>query len=389
MVSCFLASEFFTVYAVLCCLFFHTYFCHLSQPEQYMHRCLQLAEKGAGHTAPNPMVGAVLVYEGRITGEGYHQKYGEAHAEVNCINSVSETDKKYFTKSTLYVSLEPCTHFGKTPPCADLIIKNRIGHVVIGCRDSYAAVNGKGIEKLKAAGVQVTVGILEKECLELNKGFFTFQEKQRPYIILKWAQSSDEKIAHRNPPKGETLEKTDSGRLLISNAFTNRLVHKWRSETAAILVGTKTALLDDPALTTRLWPGNNPVRLVIDKELKLPLHLKLFDGNTKTIVFNYRKQAETKNLVYYKLKKEENLAAQIITVLYELQIQSVIVEGGATLLQSFIDVGLWDEARVIKNEQLTIGNGLSAPVLINNILLQEQKFDHDVVSFFMKGAGKI
>ncbi len=353
-----------------------------------MHRCLQLAEKGAGHTAPNPMVGAVLVYNGRITGEGYHQKYGKAHAEVNCINSVSETDKKYFTESTLYVSLEPCTHFGKTPPCTDLIIKNKIRHVVIGCRDSYATVNGKGIEKLKTAGVQVTVGILEIECLELNKRFFTFHEKQRPYIILKWAQSSDGKIAYLNTTGGGALAHTGTGRLFISNEFTNRLVHKWRSEEAAILVGTNTALQDDPALTTRLWPGNNPVRLVIDKELKLPLHLKLFDGNTKTIVFNYSKQAETKNLVYYKLKKEENLPAQIKTVLYDMQIQSVIVEGGATLLQSFIDEGLWDEARVIKNGQLTIGNGLSAPVLINNILLQEQKFDHDVVSFFMKGTGK-
>ena len=338
-----------------------------------MQRCLQLAVMGAGRVAPNPMVGAVLVYGGRITGEGYHQQYGEAHAEVNCINSVAEADKEFIAKSTMYVSLEPCAHFGKTPPCADLIIKNKIPNVVIGCRDSFAAVDGKGIDRLKAAGVEVTVGILEKECRELNRRFFTFHEKQRPYIILKWAQSSDEKIGGRG-----------ANRIFISNEFTNRLVHQWRTEEAAILVGTNTALLDDPSLTTRLWPGNDPVRLVIDKELILPMHLKLFDGSAKTIVFNYSKESKAGNPVYHQLNTEEDVLVQILSALYNMQIQSVLVEGGRKLLQSFIDAGLWDEARVITNSIMVIGEGLDAPVLKNDMLLSEQKIKNDMISYFTK-----
>ena len=347
------------------------YFCSLKIHESYMQRCLQLAAISAGQVAPNPMVGAVLVYDKKIIGEGYHEKFGEAHAEVNCINSVAEADKKFIEASALYVSLEPCAHFGKTPPCADLIIKHKIPHVVIGCRDSFEAVAGKGIERLKAAGTAVVVGVLEKECLELNKRFFVFHKKKRPYIILKWAQSSDGMIA---APDGE--------RTFISNEFTNRLVHKWRAEEAAILVGTNTALQDDPALTARLWPGKNPVRLVIDKDLKLPDHLKLFDGNTKTIVFNYKKDAEKTNLLYYQLKKEEDILTQIAAALYSLNIQSVIVEGGTKLLQSFIDAGLWDEARVISNGQLIIGNGINAPHLKDHIQAEEQKIGTDTISFF-------
>ncbi len=340
-----------------------------------MQRCLQLAETGAGNVAPNPMVGAVLLYEERIIGEGYHQQYGGPHAEVNCVKSVSKEDRQYISKSTLYVSLEPCAHFGKTPPCADLIIESKIPNVVIGCRDSFAAVNGKGIEKLKTAGVNVIVDVLEKECLELNKRFFIFHQKKRPYIILKWAQSSDGKIA------GENLSK-----LRISNEFTNRLVHKWRSEEAAILVGTNTALRDDPALTTRLWPGRNPVRLVIDKELALPMHLKLFDDSARTIVFNYKKQQEGEKLSYCKLNAAENIIPQILHALYEKQIQSVIVEGGAKLLQSFVDAGSWDEARVITNSSMMIGEGLNAPVLKDDILLSEQKIENDIISFIKKRA---
>ncbi len=335
-----------------------------------MQRCLQLAAMGSGKVAPNPMVGAVLVYDDLVIGEGYHKKFGGAHAEVNCINSVTEADKKFIAVSTLFVSLEPCAHFGKTPPCADLIIKNKIPHVVIGCRDSFAAVDGKGIEMLKAAGIHVSLGILEKECLELNVRFFTFHKEQRPYIILKWAQSSNGKIAGNDP-----------ARLLISNESTNRLVHKWRSEEAAVLVGTNTALLDDPALTTRFWPGNNPVRLVIDTVLKLPGHLKLFDGSGKTIVFNYDKQAVIENLVYQQLNKEENILFQILSTLYKMQIQSVIVEGGSKLLQSFINEGLWDEARVITNSTLVIGEGLDAPVLKNSVQVAEQKIENDIISF--------
>lgn len=350
-----------------------------------MQRCLQLAAMGAGQVAPNPMVGAVLVYKDRIIGEGYHEKYGEAHAEVNCINNVAETDRPLISESTLYVSLEPCAHFGKTPPCTNLIIENKISNVIIGCQDSFSEVNGKGIEKLKEAGIQATVGVLEKGCLELNKRFFTFHNKQRPYIILKWAQSSDGKIAPPlNPPEGWTLEPAGAGRLLISNEFSNRLVHKWRSEEAAILVGTNTALQDDPSLTTRLWPGADPVRLVIDKELKLPPHLKLFDGKVETIVFNYLKNEDNGKLHYHQVNRQDDLLMQLLAVLYEKKIQSVLVEGGAVLLQSFIDTGLWDEARILCNEQLVTGNGLNAPVLKNQVLVSEEKINTDTISVFEK-----
>ena len=319
------------------------------------------------------MVGAVLVHAGKIIGEGYHQQYGGPHAEVNCINSVADADKDLIEKSTLYVSLEPCSHFGKTPPCTDLVIANKIPEVVIGCRDSFAAVDGKGIERLMAAGIQVNVGILEKECRELNRRFFTFHEKHRPYIILKWAQSSDGKIAARG-----------ADRIFISNEITNRLVHQWRTEEAAILVGTNTVLLDDPALTARLWPGKDPVRLVIDKELKLPVHLKLFDGSVKTIVFNYIKQSAAENLVYHRLNKEEGIPVQILSALYNMQLQSVMVEGGSKLLQSLIDEGFWDEARVITNSAMVIGEGLDAPVLKNEMELSEQKIENDVISYFTR-----
>lgn len=336
-----------------------------------MHRCLQLAQLGAGYVAPNPMVGAVLVYDNAIIGEGFHQHYGKAHAEVNCIANVAEHNKWLIEKSTLYVSLEPCAHFGKTPPCADLIIKYKIPHVVIGCRDSFAAVDGKGIEKLKAAGVNVTVGVLEAEAIDLNKRFFTFHQKKRPYIILKWAQSSNEKIAGN-----------DDKRIFISNEFTNRLVHQWRAEEAAIMVGTNTALKDDPALTARLYPGSNPVRLVIDLDLKLPATLKLFDSTVKTIVFNQYKDEQAEMLSYYKIDKSNKVIPQILNVLYQLQIQSVIIEGGAKLLQSFIDENLWDEARVITNMEMKIAEGINAPILQLQKLQTEQILLTDNIAYF-------
>lgn len=358
-----------------------------------MQRCLQLAEMGAGHVAPNPMVGAVLVYNDRVIGEGYHMQYGESHAEVNCINSVSNEDMPHIPESTLYVSLEPCVHFGITPPCTDLIIFNNIPNVVIGCRDSFPAVNGKGIEKLKEAGVNVVAAVLEKECLQLNKRFFTFYDQKRPYIILKWAQSADGKIGAplmnfvRSPsenPEGGTLESAVGGRVMISNGFTDRLVHKWRSEEAAIMVGTNTALRDDPRLTTRLWPGKNPVRVVIDKELKLPDNLKLFDKSVRTIVFNHKKQEDEAMLSYYQLDKREDELLQMMEWLYKEKLQSVMIEGGAKLLQSFINKGLWDEARIICNEQLTIGKGIESPVLRNHELIREERIGTDLISFFEK-----
>lgn len=332
---------------------------------------MQLARLGAGNVAPNPMVGAVLVHDNIIIGEGYHQQFGKAHAEVNCIHSVPVELTLQISRSTLYVSLEPCAHFGKTPPCADLIIKHQIPRVVIGCRDSYSEVDGKGIAKLKAAGVDVTVGVLETEALELNKRFFIFHQQQRPYIILKWAQSADGKIAGR-----------EGKRVFISNEFTNRLVHQWRSEEAAIMVGTTTALKDDPALTTRLYPGNNPLRVVIDMELKLPASLQLFNDAAKTIVFNAQKQAEEDTLSFIKINKNEKVIPQILTALYKMQIQSVIIEGGTTLLQSFINENLWDEARVITNTALQIGDGVNAPVLQHQQLATAQYLLTDKIQYF-------
>jgi diaminohydroxyphosphoribosylaminopyrimidine deaminase/5-amino-6-(5-phosphoribosylamino)uracil reductase len=342
--------------------------------EQYMQRCLELARLGAGYVAPNPMVGAVLVHDGKIIGEGWHQKYGEAHAEVNCINQAIQNGQTDLTDTVLYVSLEPCAHHGKTPPCADLIIKHKIPTVVIGCRDPFKEVDGKGIEKLKQAGVEVVLDVLEEECKELNKRFFTFHTKQRPFVLLKWAETGDGFIA----------PFSQESRLLISNEYSNRLVHQWRSEEAAILVGTNTALLDNPELTTRNWNGPSPIRLVIDRELKLPQSLKLFDQQQKTIVFNTTRQEEKENLLYYKLENEKSLIQQLMKVLYELKIQSVLVEGGAKLLQSFIDKGIWDEARVISNGQLRIGNGVKAPQLSNAIKTREEQLVNDTISYYKR-----
>jgi diaminohydroxyphosphoribosylaminopyrimidine deaminase / 5-amino-6-(5-phosphoribosylamino)uracil reductase len=346
-----------------------------------MERCIQLAKQGAGHVAPNPMVGAILIYEDEIIGEGYHQKYGEAHAEVNCVNSVKEENKSLIEKSTMYVSLEPCSHYGKTPPCADLIIKNKIKKVVIGSTDVYKEVAGKGIRKLKDAGVEVVTGILEKECVGLNKRFFTFHQKFRPYIILKWAQSANGKIAGKASsvlsPEDGALHK----RIFISNDYSNRLVHKWRSEETAILVGTNTAVQDDPLLTTRLWTGKNPIRIVIDKELRLPGELKVFNNEAKTIIYNSIKDLIIENLVYIKLDNE-NFMEQMFDSLFEINIQSVLVEGGAKTLQSFMDGRLWDEARVITNENLFIENGVNAPELENCILEKMERYSGDTVHYY-------
>jgi len=318
----------------------------------YMHRCLQLAKLGSGYVAPNPLVGALLVYENRIIGEGYHEMYGGAHAEVNCIDSVKPEDQTLIAASTLYVSLEPCAHFGKTPPCSNLIIQHKIPKVVVGCRDPFPLVNGKGIEQLKNAGIEVIVGIEEETCKQLNKRFFTFHQLQRPFVVLKWAQSSNLKI-----------NAFGIDRLFITNDFSNRLVHKWRSEEASIMVGTNTALADNPALTTRLWSGRHPVRIVVDMELRLPQDLILFNRKFSTIVFNAIKDEEEENILYYKVAADESLAIQIMQALYELKLQSVIIEGGSRLLQHFIDEGIWDQICTITNNDLVVTEGLSAPEL--------------------------
>ena len=340
--------------------------------EKYMERCIQLAKQGLGEVAPNPMVGAVLVFENRIIGEGYHQKYGEAHAEVNCVNSVKEEDKPFIEKSTLYVSLEPCAHFGKTPPCTNLIISQKIKRVVIGCTDVYKEVSGKGIQQLKDAGIEVVTSVLEKECVDLNKRFFTFHQKRRPYIILKWAQSANGKIGS---PDGE--------RILISNDYTNRLVHKWRSEESAILVGTNTALKDNPFLTSRWWPGKNPTRIVIDKELKLPDTLNLFNDEAETIIFNLYKNEERNNRLFIKFV-EDNFLQSFLNSLFEMNIQSILVEGGAKTLQSFIDVGLWDEARIIMNEELIINDGVASPELKDFFPDKQERYFSNLVSYYKK-----
>ncbi len=349
----------------------------LQQHQLYMHRCLELARPGAGHVAPNPMVGSVLIYEDRIIGEGYHQQYGQAHAEVNCINSVKEEDKSFIDKSVIYVSLEPCAHFGKTPPCADLIIKNKIPTAVVGCRDPFEQVDGKGIEKLENAGIKVIIGILENECKELNKRFFTFHIYKRPYIILKWAQSKNQKIAN-----------ADFSRVLISNAYSNRLVHKWRSEEFAIMVGTNTALYDNPTLNARHWTGPDPVRLVVDMNLRLPNDLQIFDNKQKTVILNSFKHEEQENVLYYKLNENVSFVASLLKDCYEFKIQSILIEGGTKLLQSFIDEKLWDEARVIENSQLIIDNGLNAPVLSNHHLTASENISTDVISYY-KNAVKL
>jgi diaminohydroxyphosphoribosylaminopyrimidine deaminase/5-amino-6-(5-phosphoribosylamino)uracil reductase len=349
--------------------------------EFFMYRCLELAKFGAGHVAPNPMVGAVLVYEKKIIGESWHQQYGEAHAEVNCIASVKENDREFIARSTLYVSLEPCCHFGKTPPCTDFIIRNKIPEVIIGCHDPNKKVSGGGIEKLRAAGVKVRTGVLENECKELNKRFFTFHAEHRPYVILKWAQTADGKIAFP-VPKGEIMNDAAAQRLFISNEYVNRLVHKWRSEEAAILVGTNTAFYDDPELTARLWPGASPLRLVIDMDLRLPSSLKLFDGRQRTIIFNRVKHEENESLFFYQITEEVSLVHQVVNALYQLKIQSVLVEGGARLLQSFFDEGTWDEIRKIENKKLIIGSGLPAPEMPETVLKKEFSYAGDTVHIY-------
>lgn len=343
----------------------------LQSHENFMRRCLQLAMLGAGSVAPNPMVGAVLVHNGLIIGEGYHELYGQAHAEVNCVSqAIANGHEALLASSTIYVSLEPCAHFGKTPPCADLIIRHRIPHVVVGCRDPFKQVDGKGIEKLQHAGITVTVGVLEQECRDLNKRFFTFHTQHRPYVILKWAQTSDARIG------------TTGRRLLISNDYSNRLVHKWRSEEQSILIGTNTASADDPELTTRLWPGRSPIRLVVDMDLKLSTSLRIFNNASRTIVFNKHQHRENQGIGYYQVTEDTSLVHQMLNALRQLNIQSVLVEGGACLLQSFIDEAAWDEIRLIENTTLAAGVGLPAPMIRQAGLAKEIQLENDRIRFF-------
>lgn len=327
-----------------------------------MNRCLELARQGAGNVSPNPMVGCVIEHNDTIIGEGFHEKYGEAHAEVNAINTVKNT--ALLKESTLYVSLEPCAHFGLTPPCCDLIIENKIPHVVIGTIDSFAKVAGKGIERMIKAGIDVQVGILDKECREINKRFFTFHEKKRPYIILKWAETTDGFIDF-DRSKSELGEPS-----WITGEMALRRVHEMRAREDAILVGTNTALKDNPSLTVRLCPGKNPVRIVIDNHLRLPENLHLFDGTVKTFVFNSIKDEESGNIEFVKIDFGKKMVSHILKELYSRKIQSLIVEGGKQLLDGFIETNLWDEAfRFIGNKYFN--SGIKAPCLAGAVFISE------------------
>ena len=322
--------------------------------EQYMQRCLELAEKGRGNTSPNPMVGSVIVHNGKIIGEGYHQKYGEAHAEVNAVNSVK--DKSLLNESEIYVSLEPCAHVGKTPACSRMIIEKEIPKVIIGCKDSYKEVDGKGIDMMRNAGIDVKVGVSEKESRKLNARFFTYHEKKRPYIILKWAQTADGYIDFERKP--DTPIKPN----WITDEYARIFVHKWRAEEDAILVGTNTAGKDNPKLNVRSYAGKNPLRIVFDRQLRLSHDLSLFDKSTPTIIFNEKKSTDNPICEYFKVNFDEDVFDVMLKTLYDRGIQSLIIEGGAQLLNSVLERDLWDEARVFIGDS-TFLSGVRAPVI--------------------------
>lgn len=344
----------------------------MTSDELYMQRAFELARLGKGTVSPNPLVGCVIVHDERIIGEGWHQRYGEAHAEVNAIRSVN--DKNLLKESTVYVNLEPCSHTGKTPPCADLLIQSAVKKVVIANEDSNPLVAGNGIRKLKSAGIDVVTGVLEKQGRELNQRFFTFIENERPYIILKWAQTADGFIARENYESR-----------WISNEFSRQLVHRWRSEEDAVLIGTKTAAHDNPHLSVRDWSGRNPVRIVVDRFLRLPKSLHLFDSSQKTICYNVLKNEEHNNPNYIRLD-EATFLDQLIHDLFKRKIQSVIVEGGALTLNLFIKSGMWDEARVFRSQR-SFGQGIEAPALKGNLISEESVFN-DTLMIYHHGKNK-
>lgn len=342
--------------------------------ELYMQRCLELASLGMGNVSPNPLVGCVIVAEGQIIGEGYHEKIGEAHAEVNAVKAVfaryGDAAPLLLEKATAYVSLEPCAHFGKTPPCADLLIRHRTKKVVIGNRDPFEAVDGKGIEKLRDAGIEVVSGVLEKECSWVNRRFFTRILQQRPYIILKWA----------NTANGYFAPVTEEQRW-ISGPLARRLVHKWRTEEDAVIVGKRTALVDNPRLDVREWPGRNPIRILIDKNLEIPAESHLYNDVAKTIIFNELKTDVEGNVHFIQMEDMHYYLPQKIAFqLYLMDIQSVIIDGGANLLNQFINAGLWDEARVFSSS-LSWEDGILAPQ-INGVITDVQQIGNDRLSIY-------
>lgn len=338
----------------------------MNNDELYIKRCIELAQKALGKTYPNPLVGSVIVHNGKIIGEGYHHKAGENHAEINAINSVE--DKNLIPESTIYVSLEPCAHYGKTPPCALKIKELGFKKVVIGAMDSHDKVNGKGKKIIQDAGIEAVSGILEKECIELNKRFFTYHEKKRPYIILKWAESGDGFLDKNYKPTA------------VSNALVNQFVHQLRADEHAILVGTQTALADNPSLTVRSVEGTHPVRILIDFDLKVPNDFNIYNNAARTFVLNAVKEGTEDHIEFIKIKKE-NFLSDLMESLYKEQIQSVIIEGGRFTLQQFIDSDLWDETIVIKNENLRLENGTKAPEF-SLIPYKTENYRDNTISFF-------
>jgi len=364
-----------------------------------MLRCIQLAKNGLGTTYPNPLVGCVIVYDNEIIGEDWHHQSGKSHAEVNAINSVK--NQSLLSKSTIYVSLEPCSHFGKTPPCANLIIEKGIKNVVIGSVDPNPKVAGNGIKLLKENDCSVTEGVLEKECNLLNKRFFTFHKLKRPYIILKWAETNDGFIAPIKNKRLPHLEKNeirnDAKPIWITNKISRQLVHNWRAEEQSILIGTQTVIDDNPSLTTRDWQGNSPIRIVLDRKLRIPENASVFDGSVETIVITNKdtvisvlRQAQhntplndrlkEKNISIETISFSKNIAQQICDIIYRYKIQSVIIEGGAKTLQTFIDANLWDEARVFIGNS-TFKEGIKSPILKGN-LISEEKINQDTLRIY-------
>ncbi len=319
--------------------------------ETYMKRCLALAERAKGYTSPNPMVGAVLVHNDRIIGEGWHHHYGADHAEVNCLKNVADTDKSLIPESTMYVNLEPCAHYGITPPCADRLVQEKVKKIIIANKDPFEKVAGKGMEILKDGGVVVAAGTMEREGLWLNRRFFCFHREKRPYIILKWAQTSDGFIA-----------AADKKRLQLTNPESQKLLHKWRTEEAAIMVGWNTALNDNPQLTARLWPGKQPLRIALDRGLHLPPTHHLFDGAAATWIINDQREILQGNVHSVFLPFDDTLLPHLMQRLFDARMISLIVEGGAELLNSFIKLGLWDEARIFTGD-MSIGDGIAAPAI--------------------------
>lgn len=339
-----------------------------------MQRCLQLAENGLGEVAPNPLVGAILVYKGKIIGEGWHKKFGTAHAEVNCINSVKSEHKHLISHSTLYVNLEPCNHYGKTPPCSLLILENQIKNVVIGSTDPNPAVSGSGIKRLRDAGVTVAENVLLEECNFLNRRFFTFHSKKRPFVILKIAQSADGFMA----PEGQQ-------QLWLTNKLSQRLSHRWRTEEQAILVGKNTALIDNPELSARLWKGNNPLRIVIDKNNAIPNSNKLFNNVAETLIFNALKTDKQPHIEKQQISFTENVPIQILNELYKRNIQSVIIEGGSITANHFLQENLVDEVRLL-TAPILLGKGIKRP-LFNGKLLHQYNLQNNVVEIFRLTRG--